>query len=129
MQILATLSPRARAILSSAALAALVSPLLAAAPAAASHPSFDCARASRDTEIAICGSRDLARIDRAHANLYYSTIEQAERVSDRRAVHQIRDAERVLLRERDACGRDEWCIRDVYALAGSKMRQFLRQLD
>ena len=115
-------------ILTSAA-AALSVMIAAIGPAAASHPSYNCDNAGNLTERTICGSNALAKIDRNHARLYRDTLDQAERTSDRRARTIIRDAERHLLRERDSCGRDEWCIRDVYAQAGNKMRKFLRQLD
>lgn len=92
-------------------------------------PSFNCRTHSRPAERVVCENRDLHRVDRNIAQLYWDTIEQARAVSDARAVRTIRDSQREFLRERNACGWNYQCVRLAYRGQGQILRGFLRQLD
>lgn len=82
--------------------------LLAATPAAAQQPSFDCKAARTPTERAICADADLAALDWRMADLYYGRLKTA---SDE-APHAARQS--VWLRWRDTCGADAACLRRRY---------------
>ncbi len=114
-----------------AALAPLIFAMawVASGPAQAASPSFSCSKARSATERAICASPALATADRAHARLYANTVAKARRVSDANAVARVRQAERGVRSNRDACGTDAACIRAAYSTGNSKMTAFLKQLD
>ena len=55
-------------------LAILAASCLAAPLAQASHPSFDCSKATHEAELLICKDADLAALDRSLAELYATVL-------------------------------------------------------
>jgi peptidoglycan hydrolase-like protein with peptidoglycan-binding domain len=78
----------------------------------ATRPSFDCARASTATEHAICGSTDLAELDRAVARNYAVALDGAD--GNTRA--RIKADQRAWISRRDRCGADVQCL--VLSMSG-----------
>ena len=78
--------------------------------AASSPPSFDCQYAATPTELAICGSDDLAELDRAVAANYAAALD----ARDGQGRAQLQAEQRNWMTERDRCGSDVMCL--VYAL-------------
>lgn len=76
------------------------------------RPSFDCARATSATEHTICGSPDLAELDRAVARNYATALDGADGTT--RA--QIKADQRAWLGQRDRCGADVQCL--VLSMSG-----------
>jgi uncharacterized protein YecT (DUF1311 family) len=74
----------------------------------APKPSFDCAQAASEVELAICSSRELARLDRHLGEAYAAKLSLAEDEVKRSA---IRKEQRAWVRERDAA-----CLRAALAL-------------
>ena len=85
--------------------AATASPDLAEGNAT-SNPSFDCTRASSPTEQAICGSGDLAELDRAVARNYATAMATQNAAGRAR----LQEDQRTWIRQRDRCGADEMCL-------------------
>ncbi|THD37196.1 MAG: hypothetical protein E7773_03930 [Sphingomonas sp.] len=85
------------------------------AMAAASGPSFDCARARTKIERAICADAELALLDREEARLYRLAL--AGPAQDRNG---LIARQRQFLRDRDQCVEEETtdtvpqCVRDAY---------------
>ncbi|MEZ5666153.1 MAG: lysozyme inhibitor LprI family protein [Alphaproteobacteria bacterium] len=86
--------------------ATLVAACLAAGTAAgawpdpaAADPSFDCSRATTPTELAICASPVLAKLDQQIADVYFALLEGARPT----LAAQIRHQQRAYLRETNAC--------------------------
>jgi hypothetical protein len=79
--------------------------VLSAAPVLA-NPSFDCRKASKPDEQAICGSAELSALERAMAEKFIA----ARALGD---ADKIRDFARDLLKQRRGCQADVACIRDV----------------
>ncbi len=79
--------------------------------AASSGPSFDCRKATTSTELAICGSDDLAELDRAVARNYAAALD----VRDAHGRARLQAGQRDWMTERDRCGADVMCL--VAALA------------
>ena len=75
--------------------------------------SFDCARAAGPAEHAICGSADLAGVDRSLASAYGADARQFQAIGDPAALAKLRASQKAWLRQRDACGGDEACLRRV----------------
>jgi hypothetical protein len=69
-------------------------------------PSFDCARASRPVEHAICASPDLSALDRELARRYGAHLRDLPRSQAER----LQAEQRVWLRDRDRCGQSEACL-------------------
>src|SRR4051812_42544300 len=100
--------------------------LAVVAPAAAqSGPSFDCAKASNEVELAICATPELATADREMAAGY---VALAGRLSGLAKDHLIRDQQRWLAIRNEACvgSRDEviGCIKRRYAERIANLRVF-----
>lgn len=76
--------------------------LLFAAPAHAATPSFDCSRASTPTEVAICDSDALARLDVSLAEAYRAARDRPG----------VKDRQRAWIGERNLCGADVDCLSD-----------------
>lgn len=81
--------------------------------------SFDCQKASSPTEIAICGSHELAGWDRSVAAAFREALERSpEKASDLRAdQHQW-------LKKRDACGSKVECIDEMLWRRVEELPQF-----
>jgi uncharacterized protein YecT (DUF1311 family) len=79
----------------------------------AASASFDCARAEGATERAICGSADLAGIDRSLASAYGADARQFQAIGDPAALAKLRASQKAWLRQRGACGGDEACLRRI----------------
>ncbi|MBM7068733.1 lysozyme inhibitor LprI family protein [Actibacterium sp. 188UL27-1] len=83
---------------------------IAPAPAAPINPSFDCRKAATGTEFAICGSPDIARMDRIMAQRYRSLRASM----DRNAAQALQSSQRNWLNRRNRCGNDLNCLSVVY---------------
>jgi uncharacterized protein len=77
---------------------------------ALADPSFDCRKASKPDEQAICGSAELSALERSMAEKFIA----ARALGD---ANQIRDFARDLLKQRRGCQADAACIRDVLSRA------------
>lgn len=73
--------------------------------------SFDCAKASKPDEIAICKSQRLSDLDVKMATLYGVRMEIPMMMGARGAAQ---DEQRAFLKEREACGGDDTCIENAY---------------
>lgn len=73
---------------------------------ASARPSFDCQYAATPTETAICGSHDLAELDRAVATNYAAALD----VRDEQGRAQLQAEQRNWMAERDRCGSDVMCL-------------------
>ncbi|WP_454654970.1 peptidoglycan-binding protein [Bosea beijingensis] len=83
------------------------------ADAAGDRPSFDCSRAGRPDERAICASPELRRLDRDVAQFYLP-------ISTDRA---NRDVQRRFLAERVECRGNVACLRQVYEVRLAELRR------
>src|SRR5262249_28289961 len=72
--------------------------------------SFDCRKAQKPDEIAICDSRELSQLDVRTATLY-ETILKLVPMGTRGA---LQDQQQAWLRSRSDCGPDVDCIRNLY---------------
>ncbi len=72
----------------------------------AAAQSFDCAKARLATELAICDSARLSRLDREMASLYFALPYVVR--------EEIKGSQRRWLRRRNACGYDQRCIARSY---------------
>ncbi len=92
-----------------------VLPALARSPRSAfSTPSFDCARAVRPDERAICSNGLLAELDMMITTLYRMLWHYIENYDGAMGVlAQLRDSQRAFLKRRAACGDDIRCIERV----------------
>ncbi|MFX0543462.1 peptidoglycan-binding protein [Roseovarius sp. S4756] len=82
-----------------------------------SGPSFDCGRASTPTEFAICGSPQLAELDRAIARNYSVAL----RSSNSSTEAQVRNSQKAWLAQRNACGADVQCLVGSMAARSQKL--------
>ncbi len=74
--------------------------------------SFDCARAATATEKAICGSVDLASLDRSIAASYADARQwNATPGGENVATRGLKTEQTAWLRSRDRCGGDKKCLR------------------
>lgn len=91
-----------------------------AGPAAAQ--SFDCAKASKPDEKAICDSRELANLDVKNATLY----EVMTNLVGMGVRGDQQDAERAFLEKRSACGSNVSCIASAYETRISEIEGILK---
>jgi uncharacterized protein len=91
-------------IVSSSAIAVFATIILDPVPAAAQ--SFDCAKARLPTEIAICNSVRLSRLDEEMASLYFGLPHYVR--------EDVKRSQRRWLRRRNACRYDRQCIAREY---------------
>lgn len=89
--------------------------------AEAGQPSFNCRYASTATEVAICNSSFLGRLDR---NLAYWYGRAKVRASYFGQVGWLKSTEQSWIYERDACGYDKSCIADAYTQRIQELRQY-----
>lgn len=80
--------------------------ILLSGTAASSPPSFDCSKARRPAEQAICASNELSALDVEISRLFGALIGREDRAGQERT----RSAQRDFVRNRNACGRDASCI-------------------
>jgi len=80
------------------------------------NPSFDCAKAATPTEKAICGSVDLAAFDRSVAEAYAKAVAGRKKKGDLEGLKKLEKEQMKSLRERNACGTDEECLRQSMSL-------------
>jgi uncharacterized protein YecT (DUF1311 family) len=83
-------------------------------PRARPEPSFDCAKARSPSEKAICGSVELASLDRSVSRSYRMDVKQyGDEGIDPAIVKWVRSSQRQWIKTRDACGGDATCLRKV----------------
>jgi len=75
------------------------------------QPSFSCAKASNETENAICGDGELASYDVSVARAFNFWRKQAVAVGNSVVQHRILKTQRAWLHERNSCGEDKTCLR------------------
>lgn len=113
-------------------IALLAGMLLAAAPASAAGPGFNCARASSADERAICRSAALSAQDRLLARLYRDV--QSCTAMGNHAVNI--EEQRAWLQQRRQCGASQACLAKLYkarialfAPQAPKARRYLKTGD
>jgi uncharacterized protein len=82
----------------------------------AAAQSFDCAKARLATELAICDSARLSRLDQELAALYFALPYVVR--------EEIKGSQRRWLRRRNACGYDRSCIARSYRRRIEVLSQF-----
>lgn len=86
--------------------------LAASGPALSkSGPSFSCDAARLKAEIAVCESRRLSRLDARMAELYEVGLDSTDSYRGRR---KVRKEQSKWLYQRNSCGSDKRCLRDIY---------------
>ncbi|MEW5422485.1 lysozyme inhibitor LprI family protein [Amorphus sp. 3PC139-8] len=88
----------------------------------AAAQSFDCAKASKPDEKAICDSRELANLDVKNATLY----EVMTNLVAMGVRGDQQDAERAFLEKRSACGADTSCIASAYQARIAEIQGILK---
>lgn len=97
--------------------------LLVTASMPAQAASFDCAKARKPAEIAVCKHRDLSELDTQMASLWYAY----RRIPMLMGGSGVRmDDAHTFLRRRAACGSSTGCLRRVYR---ARIRQLKHDLD
>jgi uncharacterized protein len=79
-------------------------------------PSFSCASVRQASEQAICGSRQLSKLDVELAQIYALVT---GRMNKQRSA-EFRNTQRQWLQQRNACGSDTFCLESLYR---SRIRQ------
>jgi len=92
-------------ILSTSAIAVFAA-IISFEPTPAAAQSFDCAKARLATEIAICNSARLSRLDEEMASLYFGLPHYVR--------EDVKRSQRRWLRRRNACRYDRQCIARAY---------------
>lgn len=85
--------------------------------------SFDCAKASKPDEIAICKSQKLSDLDVKMATLYGVRTEIPMMMGARGAAQ---DEQKAFLTKRAACGGDVSCIEDAYAARIAELEETIK---
>ncbi len=83
--------------------------LAPATPDAKPVASFDCAKAATATEKAICGSQDLASLDRSIAASYADAVRYAD--GETADILKLKAGQTAWLRARNRCAADDKCLR------------------
>ncbi|PSL21271.1 MliC family protein [Shimia abyssi] len=90
----------------------------------AADPSFDCAKAGSSAEVAICGSEDLAALDREMARLYQLAVRDGTLSADRLA--ELKAFQRGWIKGRDDCWKAdqglEACVATEYGARIAEIR-------
>ena len=97
-----------------------------ALPTAAVAQHFNCRAASLASEKAICASQRLSQLDERMSHLYSSLWNALE---DDTAREGLRDYQLNFLSARDACGRNESCIRGGYLDQIEVLNQHMSRRD
>jgi len=85
------------------------------------NPSFDCAKAGTNFEIAICSDTDLAELDKNLSNTYSILKKQLEAKEKQELI----TSQRLWLKQRDtSCSADVSCLRDSYF---KRLSELIRQ--
>ncbi len=84
--------------------------------------SFNCHKATKADEFAICDSRQLSELDVKMATIYDIVIKLVP-MGTRGA---IEDEQRAWLAARQACGADRGCIRNLY---DARIKTLMAQID
>ena len=95
--------PIAIALVSAAALAAMLTPTKAA--------SFNCAHAILAAEEAICGNDNLSHLDEQTAGMYFLIVGSG---APKATVSQVKASQRKFIEQRNACGANIDCLVDAY---------------
>ncbi|MEL6211616.1 MAG: lysozyme inhibitor LprI family protein, partial [Pseudomonadota bacterium] len=74
------------------------------------RPSYDCRAVTSETELAICGDRELSKMDRLMATLYVGKRAEMDKV----ARSALTESQKTWLTRRDACGADAFCLAERY---------------
>jgi uncharacterized protein len=93
-----------------------------ALPATASAASFDCGKAARPDEKAICASRSLSEMDVQMAALYGVRMQLPMAMGARGAAY---DEQQRFLAARAACGADNACLETAYRARIAKLKSIL----
>ena len=94
---------------------------LSVVPQSNYHPSFRCSSSNTNVEKMICGSPELAALDRQGSSQYDKALRFANWPGGRT---QVRDFQRQFLRDRDAC-RTTVCIAEAYRAHLDNLRNAL----
>jgi len=89
-------------------------------PQAASAQSFDCTKATTDTEHAICDSRSLSNLDVTMATLY-GVVQELPMLMGARG--NAEDAAKTFIETRDACGADKDCLTKATTIGSRRCRR------
>lgn len=103
--------------------ALLAVPLTFTMPNEGSAQSFDCAKAAKPNEFAVCEDGNLARIERSFAAAYLSRMGELKAYGREAERTRFRNQHRANIRAAEACGYDGTCIFGVYARALEAYRQ------
>lgn len=98
--------------------------MLAGLPLSAHAASFDCAKADKPEEIAICKSSELSQLDTEMGALWYSFNRVPMLMG---ASGERQDDERAFLKTRAACGNDVVCLRKVYQARITQLKNGIEQ--
>jgi uncharacterized protein len=94
-----------------------------AAPAAVEAASFNCAKAAKPDEIAICANQHLSDLDVQMATLYGVRMEIPMLMGARGAAQ---DDQRAFLTQRGACGGNVACIQQAYNARIAQFNQTIK---
>ena len=103
--------------------ALLAVPLVLTMPHEGSAQSFDCAKATKPNEHAVCEDANLGRIERSFAAAYLSRMGELKAYGREAERTRFRNQHRANIRAAEACGYDGTCIFNVYARALEAYRQ------
>ncbi len=81
-------------------------------PTGLTGPSYECSKAAKSTEHAICSSKDLWAMDRAMANWYFYLREN----STANRSQELLTSQRDWLQQRNVCGSSVDCLMERYSL-------------
>jgi len=85
------------------------------------QPSFNCKTDTAPDESTICASSALSQLDRQLNDLFVAVRDGL----DANQQIQLRDAERIWLRQRAACGRNASCIAGLYQARIGQLRSII----
>jgi uncharacterized protein len=91
---------------------------------AAEYAPLDCSKANSNAERAICSDYGLGQNEARVATLFELTASLV--AMGQRA--QVEDDQRTFLKERDACGSNVACIRDVYAARSKQLEAIMTRI-
>ena len=78
-------------------------------------PSYDCARATLPTQVAICNDPQLATRDLDAAEYFQDNLQAAIGFGDKDAAARLLASKATFLTARDRCGSTKWCIARAYS--------------
>ena len=104
-----------------APLAGLLCAMLAGSSPATAGASYNCSAVENVAEHTVCINPELAGLDRKMAETYFDVRRQLPKAS-RRA---ITESQRNFLRQRDNCGADYDCLKELYELRIVRLSYYL----